>query len=136
MGTDAQRRAYRLSRRRYSCPKNVRGFGVDSGASQTRYRSDFKRTWVRLGERGRRDRLGARRGESLFSRNDSYEASERNQQIEFPVKDPKKWPRNVPNSLTNKTSARRWRRVELIQPAIPWQILVAPRMGMIMIGVQ
>src|SRR5271165_5450985 len=35
--------------------------------SQTRYRSDFKRTWVRLGERGRRDRLGARRGESLFS---------------------------------------------------------------------
>src|SRR5271165_5666265 len=35
--------------------------------SQTRYRSDFKRTWVRLGERGRRDRPGARRGESLFS---------------------------------------------------------------------
>src|ERR1700692_4616765 len=34
---------------------------------QTRNRSDFKRTWVRLGERGRRDRLGARRGESLFS---------------------------------------------------------------------
>jgi hypothetical protein len=26
----------RLSRRRYSCPKDVRGFGVDSGASQTR----------------------------------------------------------------------------------------------------
>src|SRR5208283_6183322 len=40
--------------------------------SQTRYRSDFKRTWVRLGERGRRDRLGARRGESLFSQNDPY----------------------------------------------------------------
>src|SRR5260370_6091076 len=35
--------------------------------SQTRLRSDFKRTWVRLGERGRRDRPGARRGESLFS---------------------------------------------------------------------
>src|SRR5271157_5620461 len=35
--------------------------------SQTRSRSDFKRTWVRLGERGRRDRFGARRGESLFS---------------------------------------------------------------------
>src|SRR5271166_3082193 len=40
---------------------------ISSGVSQTRYRSDFKRTWVRLGERGRRDRLGARRGESLFS---------------------------------------------------------------------
>src|SRR6202045_3107679 len=36
--------------------------------SQTRLRSDFKRTWVRLGERGRRDRFGPRRGESLFSR--------------------------------------------------------------------
>jgi len=35
--------------------------------SQTRLRSDFKRTWVRLGERGRRDHPGARRGESLFS---------------------------------------------------------------------
>jgi hypothetical protein len=41
---------------------------IKSGVSQTRYRSDFKRTWVRLGERGRRDRPGARRGESLFSR--------------------------------------------------------------------
>src|SRR6202051_4830920 len=39
---------------------------------QTRNRSDFKRTWVRLGERGRRDRLGARRGESLFSRESAY----------------------------------------------------------------
>jgi hypothetical protein len=57
----------RLSRRRHSCPKDVRGFGADSGVSQTQYSSDFKRTWVRLGERGRRDRLGARRGESLFS---------------------------------------------------------------------
>ena len=36
--------------------------------SQTRYRSDFKRTWVRLGERGRRGCLEPRRGESLFSR--------------------------------------------------------------------
>jgi hypothetical protein len=36
--------------------------------SQTRRRSDFKRTWVRLGERGRRGRFGPRRGESLFSR--------------------------------------------------------------------
>ena len=36
--------------------------------SQTSYRSGFRRTWVRLGERGRRDRFGARRGESLFFR--------------------------------------------------------------------
>src|ERR1700730_17048968 len=28
-------------------------------------KSDFKRTWVRLGERGRRGRFGSRRGESL-----------------------------------------------------------------------
>ena len=30
-------------------------------------RTGLRRTWVRLGERGRRDRFGARRGESLFS---------------------------------------------------------------------
>jgi hypothetical protein len=43
---------------------------VRSGSwrSQTRYKSDFKRTWVRLGERGRRGRFGPRRGESVFSR--------------------------------------------------------------------
>src|SRR5208337_4715031 len=57
----------RLSRRRHSCPEGRPWVRNGSGVSQTRYRSDFKRTWVRLGERGRRDRLGARRGESLFS---------------------------------------------------------------------
>ena len=30
-------------------------------------RSDVRRTWVRLGKRGRRDRFGARRGERLVS---------------------------------------------------------------------
>jgi hypothetical protein len=57
-----------LFRRRHSCPEARPGARSGSGVSQTRYRSDFKRTWVRLGERGRRDRLGARRGESLFFR--------------------------------------------------------------------
>src|SRR5271166_453609 len=57
----------RLSHRRYSCAEGRPWVRCRSGVSQTRYRSDFKRTWVRLGERGRRDRLGARRGESLFS---------------------------------------------------------------------
>src|SRR5208283_4450557 len=57
----------RLSRRRHSCPEGRPWVRNGSGVSQTRYRSDFKRTWVRLGERGRRDRLGARRGESLVS---------------------------------------------------------------------
>src|ERR1700693_358203 len=64
------RKEARLSRRRHSCTGGRPWVRNESGASQTRYRSDFKRTWVRLGERGRRDRLGARRGESLFSRND------------------------------------------------------------------
>src|SRR5271169_2925061 len=57
----------RLSRRRHSCTEGRPWVRNGSGASQTRVRSDFKRAWVRLGERGRRDRLGARRGESLFS---------------------------------------------------------------------
>src|ERR1700693_2718459 len=61
------RKEARLSRRRRSCARGSPWVRNESGASQTRYRSDFKRTWVRLGERGRRDRLGARRGESLFS---------------------------------------------------------------------
>src|SRR5258708_32171665 len=43
------------------------GTGCRSGVSQTSYTSGFRRTWVCLGERGRRDRFGARRGESLFS---------------------------------------------------------------------
>jgi hypothetical protein len=43
------------------------GTGRRSGVSQTGYRSGFRRTWVCLGERGRRDSLLARRGESLFS---------------------------------------------------------------------
>src|ERR1700693_4011017 len=63
------RKEARLSRRRHSCTGGRPWVRNESGASQTRYRSDFKRTWVRLGERGRRDRLGARRGESLFSLN-------------------------------------------------------------------
>jgi hypothetical protein len=67
-GTRAQTRGGgRLSRRRYSCSEGRRGFGNESGEARQGYRSDFKRTWVRLGERGRRDRPGARRGESLFS---------------------------------------------------------------------
>src|ERR1700722_14115557 len=42
-GTRAQTRGVgRLSRRRYSCSEGRRGFGNESGVSQTRYRSDFK----------------------------------------------------------------------------------------------
>src|SRR5271157_4642530 len=56
----------RLSRRRHSCTEGRPWVRNGSGVSQTRYWSDFKRTWVRLGERGRRDRLGARRGRKSF----------------------------------------------------------------------
>jgi hypothetical protein len=37
----------RLSRRRYSCNGGRPRVRSESGVSQTRYRSDFKRTWVR-----------------------------------------------------------------------------------------
>ena len=49
--------------------------GSNSGDSQTLdSRSGLRRTWVRLGERGRRDppAAEARRGESLFSRESGY----------------------------------------------------------------
>ena len=49
-------------------PEPVRGCERTSGASQEKYRSGFRRTWVCLGERGRKDSLLAGRGESLFSR--------------------------------------------------------------------
>src|SRR4029077_7172654 len=53
--------------------EGVRGGGSKSGDSQTlSTRSGFRRTWVRLGERGRRDRFRPRRGESLFSRESGY----------------------------------------------------------------
>jgi hypothetical protein len=39
-----------LSRRRYSCSEGRPWVRCTSGVSQTRYRSDFKRTGVRLGE--------------------------------------------------------------------------------------
>src|SRR5258707_10737171 len=49
--------------------RGLRGGGSNSGEwPDTWYRSGIRRTWVRLGERGRRDRFGARRGESLCSR--------------------------------------------------------------------
>ena len=60
-----RRRRGRLSRRRHSCTGGRPWVRNESGASQPRHRSDFKRTWVRLGERGRRDRLGARREKGL-----------------------------------------------------------------------
>src|SRR3984893_7585298 len=48
--------------------RGLRGVGSISGGGQTlSSRSGLRRTWVRLGERGRRDRFEARRGESLFS---------------------------------------------------------------------
>ena len=55
--------------------KDVRGARNESGVRQTRHRSDFKRTWVRLGERGRRGCLEPRRGESLFSRSGLQEGA-------------------------------------------------------------
>jgi hypothetical protein len=72
--------AWRESGRRLFKPQTVllRWRGLREGESTSGdgqtigNRSGLRRTWVRLGERGRRDRFGARRGESLFSRRGSY----------------------------------------------------------------
>src|ERR1700733_11789241 len=62
------RKGSRFSRRRYSCAwRPPRGRKHIWRWPDTWYRSGFRRTWVRLGERGRRDCLGARWGERLFS---------------------------------------------------------------------
>jgi hypothetical protein len=55
MGTDAQRWAEAvLAADGTLVPTEGRPWvRIGSGASQTSQRSDFKRTWVRLGERGR-----------------------------------------------------------------------------------
>jgi hypothetical protein len=63
-----ERGAPRLSRRRYSCAGDRPWTGTNVWREPGSYRSGFRRTWVCVSERGKRDSLLAQRGESLFSR--------------------------------------------------------------------